>query len=132
MRVVVLEAIESDECDQLPRALFPVSDRYRVYLHAHVDVLAKRPPWKQRVALEHVTEARPVPRASVERDTAEHRALGRVEQTRDRIQERRFPAARGTEEGHEVAGRDLERDVVEDLHAFSKLDPHALDRDAHR
>ena len=103
-------------------ALFPHLDVER---HVALDVEMG----KQRVALEHHIDGPPVRRhrcevAPVEQDAA---GIERLE-TRQQAQQRGLAAARGAEQGEELAGEDVEREPFDRAHSdkalADRLEPH--------
>src|ERR1700681_2125586 len=82
---------------------------HAAHLEPELDIAAHGLPGKQRVLLEHhaAVGARTVDALAVDR----HRAGGRLEEAGKRVEQRRLPAARWTDDGDELAGIDADRDV---------------------
>src|SRR5205823_13590677 len=76
--------------------------------------------------------ARPLPATgAVDLDPAGYLADRRIEEIRDRVEQRRFPASARPDDGDELAASDVERDVAHRFHARSEADGHPIARDAH-
>src|SRR5437773_5453999 len=99
-----------------------LASRAMLKLEAVRDVRCDRPPWKKARLLEHhrAVAARLGDLAPVEQERA---LLDRHEPV-DRVQERRLAASRGTNDGDELAGVDLQRDA--DAREQGVAEPEAL------
>ena len=88
-----------------------VVDGLLLDLERKLDVLAQVPPGQEVRVLEHHPDlrgSRPDDRAAVEQDLA----AGQGVQPRHRPEQRRLPAAARPENADQLAGRDVEREVV--------------------
>src|SRR4029450_1434462 len=85
-------------------------------------VLEHRVPREQRAFLKHVGDvagARPVDFDAGDR----YRACGRLREAADDAEQRAFAAARGAEQADELPLADIERDIVERVHALRSVTP---------
>ena len=109
--IAVLEAGQTDQCDEMPRAFGALRARHAGEFEREGDIVEHRAPGERGFLLEHHAD-RLVRAVDGLAGDADH-ALMMVEQAADHVEQSRFAAARGADDREEFARPDLERDVVD-------------------
>ena len=121
--IAVLETVEPDQRDEMPRALGALGARHADELEREGDVVDHRAPGKGRFLLEHHAD-RFVRAGNGLAGDADH-ALVMAEQPADDVEQSRLAAAGRADDREEFARPDLERDVVDrGDRAFRRLEAH--------
>ena len=126
LRIGRFVAVEADEVDRLERALARLLLRHALRAEPDLDVGEHGQPREQREGLEH--HGQPVHRAPHRRVLVGDTTLAREGQAGDDAQQRRLPAARTSQQADDLAGLQLQGDVVEhERPDLARARPVALD-----
>jgi hypothetical protein len=128
-RAGALAAAQADELERLGHTALDLGHGHLAALEAERDVAAHVEVLEERVALEHRVDVAPVRRhvgdgLALEQDPS----LARLLESGDHAQRRRLAAARGAEQGEELAAGDREVHVAH-RGVLAEALPDALDRD---
>ena len=110
-RVAALEAGKADQLDEMPGPVMALGFGDAGDLQRERNIVEHGAPRKRRFLLKDHADCRMRPRYALARDT--HRALARLGQAADDVEQGRFAAARRPDHRHELAGRDREGDVID-------------------
>src|SRR5216684_2424924 len=121
MRVAVFELSEMHQTQKVSSLLFPLGLAHSFHLHAELDILADRKPWKQSQLLKNQNT---VGAGTMDRLTVDQHLAGSwLVQAGDQMEECRFAAAGRSNDAQKFPCLHLQINVIESQQSFAALGP---------